>query len=407
MKKIVLFLIVSCNLQAQVMWQLKSDTVYKWFYKDGDEFNATDLDNNKWQCGMPWSNFAIPQDLVFANENVSLKDGCLHLMASNEARSFPIRANKNDSLAAIKNGKPIDNNTYKAQYTAGLITSRARYKYGYFEIRFKSNDEKGIWPAFWLYGGSPNEEIDFFELKGERGDQMHLDVHCPKGCDDFRGGFLNLEKNWGGWVQLKESLANDWNIVSGEWQPGYVKFFLNGEPIAYFKGDFQTAQNLFINTSVARNGEAFNPGPDEKTKWPNTFLVDYVRIWSKEDTIKTKADDSYFNKTSQTIVDNKLVATKLKKKLKFIYNEENLKSEKGVLSLLPLSSNKYSVSILGKDLGIIKIEVIDQEGTIRLMNTLINAGYTILDLNAFPTGSYKIKINIGTHTLTHIVSVIN
>jgi hypothetical protein len=85
---------------------------------------------------------------------------------------------------------------------------------------------------------SPNEEIDFFELKGERDNQIHLDVHCPKGCEDFRGGFLNLKKNWGAWIKNNQSLADGWNIISGEWQPNYVKFFLNGQPIGYFEGEF-------------------------------------------------------------------------------------------------------------------------------------------------------------------------
>jgi len=407
MKKIVLLLLLALNAKAQVMWQVKSDTSYKWFYQDGDEFNAYELDNSKWQKGLPWGNFVLSQDLYFADDNVVLKDGKIEFIAKKEKRKFNIRPDQVNEAQIKKNGKTVSDQQYEVDYTAGLISSKRKFKYGYFEIRFKSNAEKGIWPAFWLYGGEPNEEIDFFELKGEKENQVHVDVHCPKGCDDFKGGFLKLQKNWGAWVKTKESLANNWNIISGEWQPGYVTFFLNGQPIGYFKGDFKTAQTLFINTSVAKDGEAFNPGPDQTTKWPNTFTVDYVRIWSKEDTVSMKDNYKLFEYTPVTIDNRELYTTELKKKSNFIYNTKVLKPETGTITLLPVFYNKYSLSIEGAALTNLQVDIIDRFNEKVAGFALNNVQYYILDLSALPTGPYKLKIQVAGQVLEQDIPVIN
>jgi len=222
MKKIFLLLVITFNSQAQVMWQIKSDTTQKWYYQDGDEFNGYAINEEKWYLGMPWGNFTMIQDLYFSPENVVMKDGIVSFIAKKEKGIYPINEWEIKQDYLKKTGKKVVDGKYEVEYTAGLISSKKRYKNGYFELRFKANSEKGIWPAFWLFGGEPNEEIDFFELKGERDNQLHLDVHCPKGCEDFKGGFLNLKKGWGAWLKTNQSLADGWNIVSGEWQPNYV-----------------------------------------------------------------------------------------------------------------------------------------------------------------------------------------
>lgn len=408
MKQIVLFLLIAFNTNAQVMWQIKSDTTQKWFYQDGDEFNGYTIDEEKWHLGMPWGNFTMIQDLYFARENVIIKDGIVSFVAKKEKGSYPINEWEINKKYLEKTGKKVVDGKFEVDYTAGLISSKKRFKHGYFELRFKANEEKGIWPAFWLYGGAPNEEIDFFELKGEKENQLHLDVHCPSGCKDFRGGFLNLKKNWGAWLKTNESLANDWNIISGEWEENYLKFFFNGQPIGYFAGNFKTVQNLIINTSVAKDGGAFDPGPDEKTKWPNTFDVDYVRIWSKEDTIYDLKDNyKLFEYTPHTIDSLNLYQTQLKRKVNFIYDKKELNQEQGFITLLPVFYNKYSLSIAGKKLGRIQVDIIDRFDTKVSGFVFENIEYYVMDLSALPTGPYKVKITVLNQILTHQIPVIN
>lgn len=403
-----LFWLIAVTLKTQVMWQIKSDSSHKWFYQDGDEFNGYYIDEGKWQFGFPWGNVVMSQDLYYSKENVSVKDGVASFIAKKEKGTYPVYEWEIKQTYLNKNGKKVVEGKYEVDYTAGLISSRKRYKHGYFELRFKSNEEKGIWPAFWLYGGEPNEEIDFFELKGERENQIHLDVHCPNGCENYRGGFLNLKKNWGAWLKTKESLNNGWNIVSGEWDQKGVKFFLNGQPIGYFEGNFKTAQTLIINTSVAKDGEPFNPGPDENTKWPNAFDVDYVRVWSKEDTIYDLKDKyKLFEYSPYTIDSIRLYQTQLKRKVNYVYDKKELKNELGTITLLPVFYNKYSLSMAGKNLGKIRVDIMDRFNTKVAGFSFENIEHYVMDLSALPTGPYKVKIYLLNQELTQEIPVLN
>ncbi|MBA4241639.1 MAG: hypothetical protein C0448_13010 [Sphingobacteriaceae bacterium] len=408
MKKTIILLILAFNVNAQVMWQVKTNSSQKWYYQDGDEFNDSTIDENKWMFGMPWGSVTMTQDLAFSRNNVIVENGRASFISKKENVSVHINDWEIKPKYLEKTGKKVVDGMYDVNYTAGMLSSKRKFKYGYFELRFKANEEKGIWPAFWLFGGEPNEEIDFFELKGERENQIHLDVHCPNGCENYRGGFLNLKKNWGAWLKTNESLAKNWNIISGEWQPNYVKFYLNGQPIGYFEGDFKTYQYLFINTSVAKDGEAFNPGPDEKTKWPNTFDVDYVRVWSKEDTIYDLKDKyKLFEYSPYTIDSVNLYQTQLKRKVNYVYDKKELSNELGTITLLPVFYNKYSLSIAGKDLGKIKVEIIDRFDAKVAGFSFENIEHYVMDLSALPTGPYKVKIYLLNQILTQDIPVLN
>lgn len=393
---------------SQVMWQLKSNTSVKWYLQENDEFNEEGLNSNMWRYGYPWGNYVYNLDLLYKSENIVFENGVADFKTQKLNTPEPIiNENIDANYLKTKNKLPNDKGEFTYNYSGAAISSVKEYKYGYFEMRFKPNSEKGIWPAFWLFGGKPSEEIDFYEGKGERLNQLHLDVHCKNGCDDFKGGFLNLKKNWGAWVKTEDGFANNWNIISGEWQPNYITFFLNGQPIGYYKGNFSSTKNLFVNSAVAKNNEAFKPGPNEKTKFPNSVLIDYVRIWSLEDTIYDNKDKyKLFETTPNTIQTNDLYTTKPKGKVKFIYNNL-LNQEQGFITLLPVFYNKYSLSIAGKKLGNIQVDIIDRFGAKVAGFALENIEYYIMDLSALPTGPYDVKISVLNQTLIHNVPVIN
>ncbi len=410
MKAFSLFFLIVCfsAVSSQVMWQVKSDGSSKWFIQEADEFNANELNTNIWKYGYPWGNYVYELDLLYKSENILFTNGTASLIAKKHTVTEPVVNEYIDTESLKKNNKlPNTNGQYTYDYSSGAISSIHKFKYGYFEMRFKANEEQGVWPAFWLYGGDPNDEIDFYEGKGERNNQIHIDVHCPNGCDNYKGGFLNLQKNWGAWLKTNESLGNDWNIISGEWDQEFVKFFLNGEPIGYFKGSFKTAQHLLINSAVAKNGGAFNPGPNESTQWPNAFAIDYVRVWGKEDTAGLYKDNYKVFEHSATTIDNgKLYSTSVKKKVNFVYNK-TLTTEQGTITILPILYNKYSVSVAGKKLGKIQIDVTDRLNQKVAGFAIENTEYYILDLSHLPTGPYTVTVKVLNQTLTHHIPIIN
>ena len=408
MKLLSILIFLTLSATSQVMWQVKTDTVIKWYLLDHDEFSDNQLNENKWNYGVPWSNFVVKQDLYFSKENVLQHDGIIDFVAKKETRKFKVADGEIDQKYLEKTGKKVIDNLYEVNYTAGLISSKQSYRYGYFEVRCKTNSERGIWPAFWLFGGNPNEEIDFFEGKGDRPNQMHLDVHCPDGCGNYKHGFLKLQKGWGAWVKINENFANKWNIISGEWQPGYIKFYLNGTPIAIMEREFKTFQQLYLNTSVAKDKEAFNPGPNETTNLPNSFLVDYVRVWSDKDTLG-KMDDSYklFENSINTVSDANLYEAEPKGKINYMYPKKMLNTDIGTITLLKVSHKKFSLSIVGKNLGALNVNVFDLKNKKVTSFILQNTEYSILDLSNIETGTYKLEILISNHVLSQEITILN
>ncbi len=401
-----LFLIPLKNGFAQVMWQVKDMTSQKWYLEFCDEFDGEDLDDTKWKSGLPWGNAQYFSDSYFLPENISLNNNTLKLSANNVPYPLKLTAWEIDSVWFKKNKKAIPEE-YVFKYRTGCISTKRKFKNGYFEIRFKTQKVHGMWPAFWLYGGSPNEEIDFFEIKSKNEKQFHVDMHCPDGCDNFRGGFLNLHKGWGGWINADNGLNEGWNIISGQWEKDYVKLFLNGTPVAYFKGEFKTWQNLMIENGTERIGKP-PAGPNETTLWPNKLEVDYVRVWSDEDTIYDIKDKyKLFENSPKTISDGNLYTSGVSKKLNLVYDKKALGHERGTITLLPVFYNKYSLSIAGKNLGKIQVDIIDRFDNKVAGFGIENTEYYIMDLSNLPTGPYKVKINLLNQILMHEVPVIN
>lgn len=60
------------------------------------------------------------------------------------------------------------------KYSSGILRSQKKYKFGYFEMRCKIDQIQGIFPAFWLYGGST--EIDIFEMNRAVDSQKNIEI---------------------------------------------------------------------------------------------------------------------------------------------------------------------------------------------------------------------------------------
>ena len=351
MKKLLSFLLylISVNVGAQVLYRIDESKISKFNYYEGDEFNTGNIDPEFWNYGMNWGNVFLRQNTGFSPENVILEDGIVRFVSKKEIKKIPINNWEIDSAYLKINPRKIENGFIEVDHTSGCLSTKKAYRFGVFEIRFKAQDGKGTWPAFWLFGGQPNEEIDVFELKGERNNEIHVDVHCPTGCDKgYKKNKWSIKRNWGAWIKTKTYLKDEFNIMLAEWDKEGVSWFLNGYPVAYWKGNFNTHMNLLVNNMVARDGEAFKPGPDEKTQWPNYFDVDYIRIWkadSLSDSIVSisKKNNFALNKDPDQILVNKTI-----KKKAFMFSKKKLKQTKGFLSIGMNMYGVFEVTYTGK-----------------------------------------------------------
>ena len=152
---------------AQVKWNVHTDTSYKWFYENGDEFTNLEIDQTKWIKSLPWSRNVVSSGCYYKDENTYADSGYVFFKADRYQKYEPLMEWELKDSYVKKHPERQKDNTYFFDYSGGLLWSKDSYKFGQFEIRFKSPRGSGLWPAFWLYGGNPNYEIDFFELKGE------------------------------------------------------------------------------------------------------------------------------------------------------------------------------------------------------------------------------------------------
>jgi hypothetical protein len=168
-------------------------------------------------------------------------------------------------------------------------------------------------------------------------------------------------------------------------------WYLNGVPVSYFKHRYDVPMWLILNTGIARDNAAFSPGPDKTTKFPNEFLVDYVRVWGEKDTVQN--NNARFARSSETMSSTDWQrAAKLKKPLKFIYEKKQLNGEKGNITFLPLGNNRYSLTFTCKDLSVAKVEVLSGGNKVKEF-TIENPSYFSFDMGE-EGGTYTLKVSV-------------
>lgn len=319
------FCLVISNSFGQILWQINKDTVITYHYQDGDEFSDAEISKEKWSSWYGWARsiYSNKEQQYYTDyKNLEVKDGNLFISSAKEtvnARMIDWMGD-NDS---IKSGKGVFQGLNKREfnYVSGLIQSKQKFLKGYFEIKFKAPSDKGLWPAFWLYGGSPNEEIDIMELKGEREDQTHVDTHC-QGCDMVRNP-IGQKRSFGGWIKLDGDLDKAYNVISCLWDENEVKYYLNGKCIAVSKVKFTQPKHVVANIAIADDHGPFHPGPNKDVLKFTPFVIDYIRVWTKEDVNQNMVLKKSENNPQP---DN----TEMKRSPKMLYGKKKQHSNEGI-----------------------------------------------------------------------------
>lgn len=175
------------------------------------------------------------------------------------------------------------------RYTSARLLTRSifTFTYGLVEARIRLPFGQGIWPALWMLGDDYGEvgwpacgEIDIMENIGREPGMVHGTVHGPGYC----GG-----EGIGGQYLLPEGqrLAADFHLFALDWQPGRLRWFLDNQ--LYFEllpdqippgTTWPFAHPFFLLLNLAVGGEWPGP-PDASTHFPQTMLVDFVRVYQR------------------------------------------------------------------------------------------------------------------------------
>jgi len=173
------------------------------------------------------------------------------------------------------------------KYASARLKTKGKFdfKHGRIEARIKIPRGEGVWPAFWLLGSDIDTvgwprcgEIDIMENIGREPSAVHGTVHGP-GYSGAKGIGASLK------LPGNVAVADDFHIFALEWSENRIRWFVDGNQYQSLKPKDLPAGTkwvfdhpFFIILNFAIGGEW--PGsPDENTVFPQTMLVDYVRVY--------------------------------------------------------------------------------------------------------------------------------
>lgn len=172
-------------------------------------------------------------------------------------------------------------------YTSGRLESHNKLdlQYGRVEARIRLPRGQGIWPAFWMLGsdyrttGWPGcGEIDIMENIGAEPDKVHGSLHGP----GYFGG-VPLSATYA--LPAPARFSDDFHVFAVDWRPGEMRFYVDGNLYETQKASELSADKkwvfehpFYVILDLAVGG--YWPGqPDATTTFPQTMLVDYVRVY--------------------------------------------------------------------------------------------------------------------------------
>ena len=259
---IIVTLTISCDSdETQEVTMLTNLTLEDNFDVDGVLNTAIwnyDIGTGNSISGNGWGNNEL-QYYTNRPENVKVENGMLHITANQE--SFE-----------------------GSGYTSGRIKTEGIFaqKYGRFEARIKLPWGQGIWPAFWLLGDNIDTvswpfcgEIDIMEYRGQEPTVNNGTMHGP----GYSAGNAITKK----YELQNDRFDTDFHIFGIEWGENYVNFYVddvlyNQITPADVTGEWVFDHEFFIIMNVAVGGN-FVGAPNAQTVFPQTMLVDYVRVY--------------------------------------------------------------------------------------------------------------------------------
>lgn len=226
---------------------------------DGAGINPENWSFEIWQAGRVNNEW---QQYVKNPDNYRVQDGLLYITAT--------RTGKNE----------------KGGYSSTRLTSKGKKEFLYGRIEFSASmpSGTGTWPALWMLGANIDEvgwpgcgEIDIMEYVGFQPDTVHSNIHNlnQSGETDFH------------MVVPLETAEEDFHVYGIVWSPDSINFYIDdpGNIVNVYAPETKTDENwpynnpffLIMNFAVGGNWGG-RKGVDE-TIWPQSMIVDYVRVY--------------------------------------------------------------------------------------------------------------------------------
>lgn len=222
-----------------------------------DEFNGNHLNGSNWSVGLPWAG-ADGTNLDQGNgtisyispADVSVSGGMLHLLTQQQN-------------VTAANGQQFN-------YTAGFISSYQKFQmtYGYVEISAQIPTDPGTWPAFWMLSPTspwpPEDDV----------------MEYVTGQNRFHQGLAYGTRANPQWDDMNtyNPLPTGFHTYGMQWGPGYQIFTMDGIITHVTRGRYVPSGPLFLLLST---GVSQQFPPTSATTFPNSFDIDYVRVYAR------------------------------------------------------------------------------------------------------------------------------
>lgn len=245
-----------------------------------DEFSGRAVDPKKWNTGRNSDSVAVrslsnngehqiylnPGYLGIDEQPLTVADGKLTITAK------PLTPAQRSVVQAAVRALPLAqaNSALKdIAYGSGALNSNAHFSqlYGYFEIRARFPEGRGLWPAFWLLprDGAWPPEIDVVEELGHEPNTIYQTLHS------------NAPIKSGNVYRLTPS-ADGFHRYGALWTSKTVDFYVDGAKVASEPTPPDMHKPMFLVANLAVGGNW--PGyPDAGTNFPAKMEIDYIRAW--------------------------------------------------------------------------------------------------------------------------------
>ena len=250
-----------------------------WKLTWSDEFNGVNgspVDASKWiseSGGGGWGNDEL-EYYTTRPDNAYQQDGNLVIKVREEKYTGADGVTRNYTSARLK--------------TLGKFSQT----YGRFEARIKIPRGQGIWPAFWMLGDDIEKpasdksgwpacgEIDIMENIGKEPALVHGTIHGPG-----YSGEHGISASFG--FPSNQVFAADFHVYAVEWEPAAIRFYVDDHlyttrtPADLPKGAKWVYDHPFFLLLNVAVGGGWPGSPDASSVFPQTMLVDYVRVYER------------------------------------------------------------------------------------------------------------------------------
>jgi beta-glucanase (GH16 family) len=275
---ILLTFSIGVCLAQQSFNHTKSGYVLVW----QDEFDQSGkVDSTKWNFE---KGFVRNQELQwYSEDNATVKDGILFISGKKEAIPNPsFESGHQDWKKSRK----------QADYTSSSINSRGKFdfKYGIVEVRAKIDTALGMWPAIWTLGiknpWPASGEIDIMEYYRVNGEATIL-ANAAWADESKRAKWDEAKVPFSEFLKQDPDWPAKFHVWRMEWTEDYIKLYLDDQLLNVVDltetinpdgfNPFHQPHYILLNLAIGGNG-----GDPSSSVFPSEYLVDYVRVYQKE-----------------------------------------------------------------------------------------------------------------------------